>query len=218
MWLMEASGEGDTEIILLEDEVPPGEDEEPLTKVDIYNLQAASAKSFPPKIPPVAPAGPPSLLTPAIFHDAAETSWSPPQNVAAPSQKPHAPLSLQIQGLYEVVLYTMSGTVKRGAFKDVDLNQPSVPLQTHGETEYISVQHIKAVYFMKPNKGLFPLPPATAARWKIVFNDGRCVEGQLSKPQEDAAGFFLVPRQEKSPTACLYINRLAVQEISGLAN
>jgi hypothetical protein len=213
LWLMDDSGEGDTEIILLEDELPPGEDdeEESLTQVDIYNLHAAPAKSFPPKIPPVASAGPPSLLTPAIFHDAAETPWPP-------SQKPHAPLSLQIQGLYEVVLYTMSGTVKRGAFKDVDLNQPSVPLQTYEETEHISVQHIKAVYFLKPNKGPFHLPPATATRWKVVFNDGRCVEGQLSKPQEDAAGFFLVPRQEKSPTACLYINRLAVPEISGLAN
>jgi hypothetical protein len=163
-------------------------------------------------------AGPPSLLTPAIFYD---TSWLPPQNTSKPFQSPASPhthASFKIQGFYEVVLYTMSGTVKRGTFKNVDLNQPSVPLQTPVETEHISVQHIKAVYFMKPGKGPFPLPPATNARWKVVFHDGRCVEGQLSKPQEDAAGFFLIPRQEKSPTACLYINRSAVQEISGLAH
>jgi len=217
LWLMDVSDEeSQEEIILLEDALPPEEEEEALpAPVDVYNLNAVSAKSFPPKIPPVLAAGTPSLLTPAIFYDLAETPWSPPQSTA----KPLASASLHIQGFYEVVLYTMSGTVKRGTFQNVDLSQPSVPLQTTpDETEHIAVQHIKAVYFMKPGDGPCLLPPAADARWKVVLHDGRRIEGQLSRPQESANGFFLIPRQEKSPTAYLYINRLAVQEMSNLTH
>jgi hypothetical protein len=223
LWLVDEASEGmdafamsapeeEEEIILLSDELPPEEDSP--AQADVYNLQVASAKSFPPKIPPVVSPGTPSLLTPAIFYDTAEASWSSPASESAVSSL----ASLQVQGLYEVVLYTMNGAVKHGTFQDADLSQPSVSLQTPEETEQVAVQHIKAVYFMKPSEGAASLPPVTGAYWKVVFNDGRRVEGQLSKPQEDAAGFFLVPRQEKSPTACLYINRSAVQEISGIAS
>jgi len=203
LWFLDSAEEDSEEIILLEDELPPDEKEEPAPSVDVYNLQAAPAKSFPPAIPPVL-ADSSSLLSPAIFYDAADTQW------------PLASADFQLPGFYEVVLYTMNGTVKRGAFQDVDLSLPSVPLHTPEETEHIAVQHIKAVYFLKPQEGegpFFPLP-ATEPPCKVVFNDGRCVNGQLLNPQENAAGFFLIPTQEKSPTACLYINRLAVLEIS----
>lgn len=216
LWLLDESEEDTSEeIILLEDELPP-EEEEPLAQANAYGLYASSAHSFPPKIPPVLSANAPPLLTPAIFYDSAETQWLPPHEPSY-AEPPQASADFQTQGVYDVVLYTMSGTVKRGAFNNVDLSQPSVPLQTPEETEQIAVQHIKAVYFMKP-MGPFPLPPATGARQKVVFNDGRCVEGQLSFFPDNAAGFFLVPRQDKSPTAYLYINRMAVQEISELAN
>jgi len=212
-WFVDALEEmPQEEIILLEDEVPPGEEEE-LQEPAVF----AKSKSFlPPQIPPVLSASPPSLLTPAIFYDAAE-SLPPPQHTPPFQTSPLAPAHLQTQGFYEVVLYTMNGTVKRGAFQNADLNQHSVALETKDETEQVPVAQIKAAYFMKPSQGPFSLPPTTGAYWKVVFNDGRRVEGQLSKLQEGSAGFFLVPRQEKSPTAYLYINRSAVQEISSLS-
>jgi len=215
LWLLEASGEAnEDDILLLEEEVPPEEEAGAFASLDMHHLHASaqtSAQNFPPKIPPVLPPSVPPLLTPAIFYDFAQTSGPPLQGVVPP----HTSANFQTQGFYEVVLYTMSGAVKRGAFQDVDLGQPTVLLQTPEETEPIAVHHIKAVYFMKPAHGSFSLPPATGAHSKVVFHDGRMVEGQLSAPQEEDAGFFLIPRQDKSPTAYLYINRSAVQEIAG---
>ncbi|MCL2012905.1 MAG: hypothetical protein FWG75_08990 [Cystobacterineae bacterium] len=267
VWLVDAATEEPEEIILLEDELPP-ETETPEPQDEAYNfitpaslastqtfaaLETTPTQSFPPKIPPVAPAvdpavalatSVPSLLTPAIFYDEADTPWPPPpalqysapppepQHSAPPPELQHSapPPELQltvppelspefqIQGLHEVVLYTMSGTVKRGTFQNADLSQPSVPLQTPDETEHIPVEHIKAVYFLKPGDSApHPFPPSTGSFWKVTFNDGRRVEGQLSEPQ-GAAGFFLVPKQRKTSASCLYINRSAIREMLCLAS
>jgi len=113
----------------------------------------------------------------------------------------------------------MGGAVKRGAFENPDLSQPSVSLRAHEETELLAVEQIKAVYFMKPSTRTpaenSPFPPPGGSYWKVVFHDGRRVEGQLSELQ-GTAGFFLIPKQGKSPTAYLYVNRSAVQEMSSL--
>ncbi|MCL2626630.1 MAG: hypothetical protein FWD46_07450 [Cystobacterineae bacterium] len=223
--------EGD-DIILLEDELPPETDENeilhfgvslsPSSAQDFSLFEAPPSQSFPPKIPPVAAPDTPSLLTPAIFYDDEGSQWpQPPKNIPQlfHTPSPRSAKGFQIPGLHKVVLYTMGGAVKRGAFENPDLSQPSVSLRAHEETELLAVEQIKAVYFMKPSTRTpaenSPFPPPGGSYWKVVFHDGRRVEGQLSELQ-GTAGFFLIPKQGKSPTAYLYVNRSAVQEMSSL--
>ncbi|MCL2314387.1 MAG: hypothetical protein FWC28_03935 [Proteobacteria bacterium] len=226
--------EEENDIILLEDELPPEADEahpddilhfgiSPNSAQDFSLFETQTSQSFPPKIPPVVAADTPSLLTPAIFYDDDSSQWpSPPKNIPQLFQGaplPHASANFQVPGHHRVVLYTMSGAVKRGAFENPDLGQPSVSLKNPEEVEQISVEKIKAVYFMKPTDtsppSNSPFPPPGGSYWKVVFHDGRRVEGQLSELQ-GASGFFLIPSQGKSPTAYLYINRSAVREMSSL--
>jgi len=149
--------------------------------------------------PPAPMAAPPRLAAPA----------PPPVVAAAPAGGAVVP----VPGEHRIILHTVEGQVKRGAIVDAKLGEPQVHLQlASGGNEVLPKERVKALFFM-----LAPgaRPPATAgAKVRVTFKDGRQVAGFSVDHQSQAAGFFVVPADNRTNTERIFIFRHAVQSVA----
>jgi hypothetical protein len=133
-----------------------------------------------------------------------------PAPVAAAPTGPDAIINLP--GEHRVILHTMEGQVKRGAVKDAQLGAPQLTLTlANGGAETLTRDRVKALFFM-----LAPgsRPPATEGKKvRVTFKDGRQVAGFSKDHAAQAAGFFVVPADNRTNTEKIFIFRHAVQKI-----
>jgi hypothetical protein len=120
--------------------------------------------------------------------------------------------SIKITGEYRVLLQTVDGQVQRGVLKDAELDAPDLTLSlASGAAETLPQARVKAVFFM-----LAPgsRPPSTEGqKVRVTFKDGRPIEGFSKDHAAPAAGFFVVPADNRTNTEKIFIFRHAVQKI-----
>jgi hypothetical protein len=118
-----------------------------------------------------------------------------------------------IEGEHRVIIHTLEGQVKRGLLRDVDLLEESIPLEQQlGFTpERVPAERIKAIFFMLPPGGKQPASGGNKIR--VTFADGRQVAGFSEDYSQNGRGFFLVPADNRTNTARIYIYRASVQSV-----
>ena len=104
--------------------------------------------------------------------------------------------------------------VKRGAIRDVDLLQDTIPLeqQTGFSPERISIQRVKAIFFMLATGSRPPQPEGQKIR--VTFTDGRQVAGFSNDYQDSGEGFFVIPADTRTNTSRIFIYRASVQAVA----
>ena len=187
---------------------------------------AAVAPPTAPGIPHVPMAGPGAIhasqltASPRVSAHLAEAAqWAPAQTselFGAPGlelTEPAGPGPTWIDGEHRVIIHTIEGQVKRGTIRDIDLLDQAVHLeqQTGFAPERIPVSRLKAVFFMLP-AGSRP-PTASGQKLRVTFNDGRQVAGFCSDYSSNAPGFFVVPADNRTNTARIFIYRSSVQSV-----
>ncbi|MHB8875720.1 MAG: DUF6982 domain-containing protein, partial [Myxococcaceae bacterium] len=125
------------------------------------------------------------------------------------------PLSLSfIEGDHKVTVHTIEGQVKRGTIRDLDLMDDIIPLeqQVGFAPEAIPAKRMKAVFFMLPAGSR--QPPAAGKKLRITFIDGRQVAGFSTDYQGDEPGFFIVPADNRTNIARIFIYRASVRAVA----
>ena len=172
-------------------------------------LEALLRVATPPPVPVTLAVSPPPAFSPAppatrneLFGRALDLS-----NPAAPLE------SAWVEGEHRVIVHTVEGQVKRGTLRDADLldEQISMEGQAGFAPEAIATSRIKAVFFMLPAGSRPQIPEGQKLR--ITFNDGRQVAGFSSGYSRTAPGFFLVPAENRTNTARIFIYRSSVQSV-----
>ncbi len=163
--------------------------------------------------------GTPSPRVAAQMAEAAQ--WAPPPTPSddlfgAPGlelSEPAGPGPTWIDGEHRVIIHTLEGQVKRGTLRDTDLLDHMVQLeqQTGFAPERIQVSRLKAVFFMLP-AGSRP-PGASGQKLRVTFNDGRQIAGFCSDYTPNAPGFFVIPADNRTNTARIFIYRSSVQSV-----
>ncbi|MBI3184527.1 MAG: hypothetical protein HYZ28_20520, partial [Myxococcales bacterium] len=119
-----------------------------------------------------------------------------------------------VEGEHRVIIHTVEGLVKRGTVRDIDLQEEVIPLenQAGGAPERIATSRVKAVFFMlQPGSRQ---PPTAGKKIRVTFIDGRQVAGFSSDFGNDEPGFFMVPADNRTNTARIYIFRSSVQTVA----
>ncbi|MFN0062689.1 MAG: DUF6982 domain-containing protein [Myxococcaceae bacterium] len=125
------------------------------------------------------------------------------------------PLAMaQVEGEHRVIIHTLEGQVKRGTLRDVNLFESAIPLElAAGDLpESIAADRIKAIFFMQP-AGARP-PPNTGRKVRVTFKDGRQVAGFSADVDDQQPGFFVVPADNRTNTARIFIFRSSVQTVA----
>lgn len=118
-----------------------------------------------------------------------------------------------LMGEYKVILHTVEGQVKRGTIRDVSLGEPQLPLYLdNGGVDPLPRERVKALFFMLA-PGAQP-PAAEGSKIRVTFKDGRQVAGFSHDYEEKTAGFFVVPADNRTNTARIFVFRHAVQKIA----
>ncbi|MCI0572902.1 MAG: hypothetical protein L0Y66_19305, partial [Myxococcaceae bacterium] len=119
-----------------------------------------------------------------------------------------------IAGEQRVILHTVEGQVKRGMLRDVDLESSVIPLeqQLGFAPERISSQRVKAIFFMLAAGER--QPAAAGQKIRVTFHDGRQLAGFSTDHRQPAPGFFVVPADNRTNTARIYVFRSAVQAVA----
>lgn len=119
-----------------------------------------------------------------------------------------------VQGEHRVVVHTLTGLVKRGVVRDLDVSDQILPLdpQTGDPVESLNTNELKAIFFMLP-PGSTPLP-AEGDKVRVTFNDGRQMAGYSSDYTREGLGFFLVPADNRTNTARLFIYKSGIQSVA----
>jgi hypothetical protein len=100
--------------------------------------------------------------------------------------------------------------VKRGALKNQDLG--GKVLELHGAVkEQIPLAKVKAIFFML-TPGTQP-PPQEGRKVRVTFRDGRQVAGFSNDHDRAALGLFVVPADNRTNTARIFVYRHAVQSV-----
>jgi len=118
-----------------------------------------------------------------------------------------------VVGEHRVILHTSEGHVKRGIVRDVDLLSAEIPLHTQpGQPpEAVSRDRLKAIFFMLTAGE--PQPAPEGSKIRITFSDGRQVAGYASGHRSGAGGFFMVPADNRTNTARIFVYRPSVQAV-----
>ena len=154
------------------------------------------------------------------------TSGSEPTSSFAAEPEPPTPSSempateqesgaepAHVAGIHRVVIHTAEGEVKRGTVTDIVLEGRDVALELQsGETEALPPDRIRAIFFMV-DAGESP-PAPEGKRVRVTFRDGRQVAGFSNDYAPERSGFFVVPADERSHTARIWVYRAAVRQIS----
>lgn len=118
-----------------------------------------------------------------------------------------------VQGEHRVIIHTLEGQVKRGTIRDLNLTQAIIPLEQSGAgAEPISSNRVKAIFFMTAAGG--KPPPALGQKIRVTFTDGRQVAGFSADFSGEDPGFFVVPADNRTNTARIYIFRASVQTVA----
>jgi hypothetical protein len=177
---------------------------------------ATLAPPVPPK-PPPAPVASNTVLVPGAPPPRATLSMPALSSAAAqPAAAPvmAAPVNAFIEGEYRVIIHTVEGQVKRGAIRDVDLLDETIPLeqQTGFAPERIPIKRIKAIFFMLATGSRPPQPDGQKIR--ITFIDGRQVAGFSHDYKGTGEGFFVIPADTRTNTSRIFIYRASVQTVA----
>jgi hypothetical protein len=130
-----------------------------------------------------------------------------------PAARP-ASSSAFVPGEHRVIIHTLEGQVKRGVIRDVDLLDESIPLemQMGAAPERVPTERLKAIFFMQA-AGARP-PASTGTKIRVTFKDGRQVAGFSEDFLNPVAGFFIVPADQRTNTARIYVFRASVQAVA----
>lgn len=167
----------------------------------------ANAESLAPPLPPPLPSHAPSPEHPGT---------GPPRAVAEAAGPPaldrFAPSPSFVSGDHRIVLHTVEGQVLRGSLANADLADPELPLiQPNGAVARVPADQVKAIFFMLP-AGEHP-PAAAGTRVRVTFGDGRQVSGLSPDYSPDSPGFFVLPLDDRTHTARVWVYRDAVRQI-----
>jgi hypothetical protein len=155
---------------------------------------------------PAAPAPAKALLNPnATKDDLFDRSGLPGKQVLSSSF---------VEGEHRVIVHTVEGQVKRGTLRDVDLLEQTIPLepQPGAQPDRIPATRVKAIFFMAPAGA--KLAPPSGQKIRVTFSDGRQVAGYSTDFRGTDAGFFLVPADNRTNTARIFVFRGSVQSVS----
>ena len=86
----------------------------------------------------------------------------------------------------------------------LELNAGDAPEELHTE-------RLKAIFFMQP-VGL-PHPTMTGQKIRVTFKDGRQVAGFSEDSEQSGPGFFVIPADQRTNTARIYVYRSSVQGV-----
>ncbi|MFZ5470674.1 MAG: DUF6982 domain-containing protein [Myxococcota bacterium] len=127
--------------------------------------------------------------------------------------QPGALASAYVAGEHRVIVHTIEGQVKRGVIRDVDLLDATIALELQAghAPENIPIQRMKAVFFMLP-PGKQP-SPTNGEKVRVTFNDGRQVAGFSNDVHDDLPGFFMVPADNRTNTARIFVYRASVRSV-----
>lgn len=130
-----------------------------------------------------------------------------------PEAPPPGAGELWVPGEHRVAVHTREGGTRRGIVRNVDLSASSFRLLPQGGRSAVQVPaaEVKAVFFMLgPGE---KLAPAGGARIRVIFLDGRSIEG--TRDSGDAPkGFFLVPSDAASTsTRRVFVARDATKSV-----
>jgi hypothetical protein len=133
--------------------------------------------------------------------------------LAATGRKPLLSASF-VEGEHRVIVHTAEGHVRRGVVRDLDLMDAVIPLELQAGTppERLSSSRLKAIFFMNA-RGATPAAP-DGDKVRVTFNDGRQLFGFSTDHRGSDPGFFLVPADNRTNTARIYVYRSSVQNVS----
>ena len=119
-----------------------------------------------------------------------------------------------VEGEHRVIIHMQQGQVKRGVVRDLDLMDDGIPLeqQTGFAPERIPCSQVKAIFFMLPVGSQQPVPSGDKIR--VTFTDGRQVTGFSENYQNTDPGFFMIPADNRTNTARIYVFRASVQAVT----
>ena len=87
-----------------------------------------------------------------------------------------------------------------------------IPLdQQDSATERIPAERVKAIFFMLPPGA--KQPSGVGPKIRVTFQDGRQVVGFSQDYKNNDPGFFIIPADNRTNTARIYIFRSSVQAI-----
>jgi hypothetical protein len=182
---------------------------------DPMEPEPAPAQAFAPGEAPFAPLAPGQELAPGdedllVPIDPSEETATTPIPPEAP---PPGAGELWVPGEHRVAVQTREGGTRRGIVRNVDLSASSFPLLPQGGRSAVQVPaaEVKAIFFMLgPGE---KLAPAGGARIRVMFLDGRTIEG--TRDSGDAPkGFFLVPSDAaRTSTRRVFVARDATKSV-----
>jgi hypothetical protein len=119
-----------------------------------------------------------------------------------------------VEGEHRVIIHTVEGQVKRGTIRDMDLLDDVISLeqQTGFAPERIPGKRVKAIFFMLPTGAR--QPQAEGQKVRVTFNDGRQVAGFSRDYKGSGQGFFMIPADNRTNTARIFIYRSSVQAVA----
>jgi hypothetical protein len=193
---------------------------EPLPEPEMQEIELTEEVIEPPPPAPVLTAVPARPVAPVAAIPVTPifpTKPAPLPQLERPSlgagKKPLLSASF-VEGEHRVIVHTAEGQVRRGVVRDLDLMDSviSLELQPGAPAERLSSSRLKAIFFMNA-RGETPSAP-TGEKIRVTFNDGRQLFGFSTDHRGDEPGFFLVPADNRTNTARIYVYRSSVQGVS----
>ena len=124
----------------------------------------------------------------------------------------------------KVVVKFKDNTVAKGKTSDFFQNKAQFHLEeTNGEISEISIEDLKAVFFVKDLKGnkehQYNYNDHIAAggrKIKVLFNDGETVVGYSLSYSADRLGFFMTPADLKGNNERIFVVNSATEKVEFL--
>lgn len=119
-----------------------------------------------------------------------------------------------VEGEHRVIIHTVEGQVKRGTIRDADLLDEVISLEQQSgfAAEQIPGKRVKAIFFMLAAGAR--QPQVEGQKIRVTFNDGRQVAGFSQDFQGSTPGFFVIPADQRTNTARIFIYRSSVQAVA----
>ncbi|HZI11107.1 MAG TPA: hypothetical protein VE153_12025, partial [Myxococcus sp.] len=178
-----------------------------------------SSVSAPPPAPAIAPAVRASVVAPVAMPQVASvsnhvTATREPLFSTPAVEDASSPITSFVEGEHRVIIHTIEGQVKRGTIRDADLLDEVISLEQQSgfAPEQISGKRVKAIFFMLPTGAR--QPQAEGQKIRVTFNDGRQVAGFSQDFKNPHPGFFVIPADQRTNTARIFIYRASVQAVA----
>jgi hypothetical protein len=119
-----------------------------------------------------------------------------------------------VEGEHRVIIHTLEGQVKRGTIRDADLLDEVISLEQQSgfAPEQIPGKRVKAIFFMLTAGAR--QPQGEGQKIRVTFNDGRQVAGFSQDFKGTTPGFFVIPADQRTNTARIFIYRSSVQAVA----